>query len=75
MANRDIAAGKAKQVEGAFRDAKGTLTGNPSDNIAGKAKKAEGKLQEGMGRLEKSARQLGRDLKNEEAPSPWRGTE
>ena len=64
MANRDIAAGKAKQVEGAFRDAKGDLTGNPADHMAGKAKKAEGKLQEGMGRLEKGARRLSRDLPN-----------
>jgi uncharacterized protein YjbJ (UPF0337 family) len=51
MANRDIAAGKVKQVEGAFRDVKGDLTGNPNDHLAGKAKKAEGKLQEGMGRV------------------------
>lgn len=64
MANRDIGAGKAKQVEGAFQDAKGTLTGNAADNVAGKVRKAEGKIQEGVGRLEKSAKQLGRDLKN-----------
>jgi uncharacterized protein YjbJ (UPF0337 family) len=64
MANRDIAAGKAKQVEGALRDAKGDLTGNPNDHIAGKAKKAEGKIQEGAGRLEKGARRLGRDLED-----------
>ncbi len=64
MGNRDIAAGKVKQVEGALRDAKGDLTGNPNDHLAGKAKKAEGKLQEGMGRLEKGARRLGNDLKD-----------
>ena len=64
MANRDIMAGKAKQVEGALRDAGGTLTNNPNEKMAGKAKKMEGKLQEGMGRVEKSTRQLGRDLKD-----------
>jgi uncharacterized protein YjbJ (UPF0337 family) len=64
MSNRDIAAGKAKQVEGALLDAKGDLTGKASDHIAGKAKKAEGKVQEGMGRLEKGTRRLSRDLKN-----------
>ncbi len=64
MSNRDIIAGKAKQVEGALRDAKGDLTGNVNDNIAGKAKKAEGKLQEGAGRLEKGAKRLGRDLRD-----------
>ena len=40
MANRDIMAGKAKQVEGALRDAGGTLTNNPNEKMAGKAKKA-----------------------------------
>jgi len=64
MANRDIAAGKMKQVEGALRDAKGDLTGDPTDHLAGKAKKVEGKVQEGMGRLEKGARHLGRDLQD-----------
>ena len=64
MANKDIIAGKAKQVEGALRDAKGDFTNDPSDDLAGKAKKAEGKIQEGFGRLEKGARQLGRDLKD-----------
>lgn len=64
MANRDIIAGKAKQVEGALRDAKGDFTKDPADDMAGKAKKAEGKLQEGMGRLAKAGKQLGRDLKN-----------
>ena len=63
-ANENIAAGKIKQVEGAFRDAKGDLTGNPNDHMAGKARKAEGKVQEGMGRLSKSAERLGRDLKD-----------
>lgn len=63
MANRDIVAGKAKQIEGALRDAKGDFTGDPADNLGGKAEKAEGQLQEGAGRAEKSARQLGRDLK------------
>jgi uncharacterized protein YjbJ (UPF0337 family) len=64
MANKDIVAGKAKRVEGALRDAKGDLTGNPADHLAGKAKKAEGKLQEGMGRIEKGSRRLGRDLQD-----------
>jgi uncharacterized protein YjbJ (UPF0337 family) len=64
MADRDIAAGKVKQVEGAFQDAKGDLTGDPADHMAGKAKKAEGKLQESLGRVEKGARRLGRDLKD-----------
>ena len=64
MANKDIVAGKAKQIEGALQDAKGDFTRDPSDDMAGKAKKAEGKIQEGVGRLEKSTRQLGRDLKN-----------
>ena len=62
MGNRDIIRGKAKQVEGAMRDAGGTLTNNPNEKLAGKAKKAEGKIQEGAGRLGKAARQLGRDL-------------
>lgn len=60
----NIVAGKAKQVEGAFRDAKGDLTGNANDHLEGKAKKAEGQVQEGLGRLEKGARRLGNDLKN-----------
>jgi uncharacterized protein YjbJ (UPF0337 family) len=64
MANKDIVAGKAKQVEGALQDAKGDFTQDPSDDLAGKAKKVEGKLQESIGRLEKGARQLGRDVKN-----------
>jgi uncharacterized protein YjbJ (UPF0337 family) len=64
MSDRDIIAGKAKQVEGALKDAKGDLTGNPSDNLEGKAKKAEGQIQEGFGRMGKAARKLGRDLKN-----------
>ncbi len=64
MANRDIIAGKAKQVEGAVQDAKGDFTNDPADDMAGKAKKVEGKAQEGFGRLEKGARQLGRDLKD-----------
>ena len=64
MANRDIIAGKAKQVEGALRDAKGDFTNDPSDDMAGKAKKTEGKIQEGVGRLDNAARKLGRDLKD-----------
>ena len=64
MSTRDILKGKAKQVEGALRDAKGDFTRDPSDDMAGKAKKTEGQVQEGMGRVAKSAKQLGRDLKN-----------
>jgi uncharacterized protein YjbJ (UPF0337 family) len=64
MSNRDIIAGKAKQVEGALRDAKGDFTQDPTDDMAGKAKKVEGKVQEGLGRLDKAGKQLGRDLKN-----------
>lgn len=63
MANRDIIAGKAKQVEGALRDAKGDFTHDPADDMAGKAKKTEGKIQEGLGRVAKAGKQLGRDLK------------
>jgi uncharacterized protein YjbJ (UPF0337 family) len=63
MSTKDIVKGKAKQVEGALRDAKGDFTDDPSDDIRGKAKKAEGQVQEGMGRLSKSAKQLGRDIK------------
>ncbi len=63
MSDKDILAGKAKQVEGALRDAKGDFTRDPGDDMAGKAKKAEGQIQEGLGRLAKSGKQLGRDLK------------
>jgi len=48
--NKDTIAGKAKQVEGKLRDAKGDLTQDPSDDLAGKTKVAEGKIQEGIGR-------------------------
>jgi uncharacterized protein YjbJ (UPF0337 family) len=64
MSDRDIIAGKAKQIEGALKDAKGDLTNDPADDLEGKAKKTEGKIQEGMGRLGNAARQLGRDLKD-----------
>jgi uncharacterized protein YjbJ (UPF0337 family) len=48
--NKDTLAGKAKQLEGKLRDAKGDLTEDPSDDLAGKAKVAEGKIQEGIGK-------------------------
>lgn len=52
--NRDTVAGKAKQVEGKLRDAKGDFTEDPSDDIAGKAKVAEGKIQEGIGKAKRA---------------------
>lgn len=63
MSNRDIIEGKAKQIEGALKDARGDLTGDPADNLEGKAKKAEGQIQEEIGRLGNAARKLGRDVK------------
>jgi uncharacterized protein YjbJ (UPF0337 family) len=48
--NKDTIVGKAKQIEGKLRDAKGDFTDDPSDDIAGKAKVAEGKIQEGYGK-------------------------
>lgn len=48
--NRDIIAGKAKQIKGKIRDAKGDLTEDPRDDAAGKAKVTEGKIQEGIGK-------------------------
>lgn len=48
--NKDTVVGKAKQLEGKLRDAKGDFTEDPSDDIAGKAKTAEGKIQEGLGK-------------------------
>lgn len=55
--NRDTVAGKAKQVEGKLRDAKGDLTENPEDDLRGKAKQAEGKIQEGIGRIKEAAKE------------------
>lgn len=52
--NRDIAAGKAKQIEGKVRDAKGDLTNDPADDVAGKAKVVEGKIQEGAGKAKEA---------------------
>jgi uncharacterized protein YjbJ (UPF0337 family) len=49
--NKDTIVGKAKQVEGRLRDAKGDLTGNPADDLAGKAKVVEGKIQEAAGKV------------------------
>jgi uncharacterized protein YjbJ (UPF0337 family) len=63
MSDKEIIAGKAKQIKGAIRDAAGDLTRDPSDDIKGKAEKAEGQIQEGVGRLNKAGKQLGRDLK------------
>jgi len=54
--NKDIAVGKAKQVEGKIRDAKGDFTQDPADDLAGKAKVAEGKIQEGVGRVKDAIR-------------------
>jgi uncharacterized protein YjbJ (UPF0337 family) len=54
--NKEIIKGKAKQVEGKLRDAKGDLTGNLEDDITGKTKVVEGKIQEGIGRAKEAAR-------------------
>jgi uncharacterized protein YjbJ (UPF0337 family) len=52
--NKDIVAGKAKQIEGRLQDAKGDLTDNPRDDAAGKAKVTEGKIQEGIGKAKEA---------------------
>jgi uncharacterized protein YjbJ (UPF0337 family) len=52
--NKDTIAGKAKQVEGKLRDAKGDLTEDPRDDVAGKAKVVEGKIQEGVGKAKEA---------------------
>ena len=50
MADKDVVAGKAKQMEGKAQDAMGDVTGNTDDDVAGKAKQVEGKVQEGYGK-------------------------
>jgi uncharacterized protein YjbJ (UPF0337 family) len=52
--NKDTIVGKAKQVEGKIRDAKGDFTDDPTDDLKGKAKVAEGKLQEGLGKVKQA---------------------
>jgi uncharacterized protein YjbJ (UPF0337 family) len=55
--NKDTIVGKAKQIEGKLRDAKGDLTDNPNDDVAGKAKVVEGKIQEGYGKAKAAVKQ------------------
>jgi len=47
-----IAAGRAKQAEGAMRDRAADRTASPMDDLAAKAKKAEGELEEEYGEAE-----------------------
>lgn len=59
--DKDRIKGKAKQVEGTLKDAKGDFTEDPSDDIAAKAKKVEGKAQEGLGKLKDAGRKVGKE--------------
>ena len=56
MADRDVAKGQVKQVEGRVRKAVGDLTGDNKQKIKGTAKDMEGKVQEGWGRVKDGAR-------------------
>ena len=56
MPDKDVIAGKVKQVEGKAQDAVGDITGNTDDDMAGKAKQVEGKVQEEFGKAKDALR-------------------
>ena len=56
MPDKDVIAGKVKQVEGKAQDGVGDITGNTDDDVAGKAKQVEGKVQEEFGKAKDALR-------------------
>lgn len=56
MMDKNVPAGKIKQVKGAVQDARGDLTGSVEDNVKGKATKAAGEVQEKYGRVKDALR-------------------
>ena len=54
--DKNIVAGKVKQVEGRAQDVAGAVTGDTADQLAGKAKQAEGKVQEEFGKVKDGVR-------------------
>lgn len=53
-AEKDIVAGKAKQVEGKMQQGVGKLGGDKSRETGGWAKEQQGKVQEGIGEVKDS---------------------
>ena len=51
MTNKDIVAGKLKQVEGKAEANVGDATDSPKHEVQGRLKEAEGKVQEGFGKV------------------------